>query len=455
MSQGHTIPILHLSRMLSDRHVSVTVITNSATKSALFKNNFISVINIPFPDPPALQTNDELPCMASFINYIKSTKQLQPEFEQLVRSLTPVTCIISDGFLIWTQDSADKLGIPRLVFSGMNMFSSTMFNIMDNINQHGEVRSINDPFPVPGFPRIKLTASHLEIGFKDDDPISEGSDFVLRYQEATDRSYGMVVNSFYELEHEFNDYWNQNFVPKAWLVGPFCVAQPHAPMVEKPSWVHWLDKKLEAKEPVLYVSFGTQAEASEKELLEVADGLEMSNISFMWVVKPKELTFISVGFRERVKGRGLLVGEWVDQVEILNHEAVCGFLSHCGWNSVLESLCAGVGILAMPLVAEQHLNAVMLVDEIGVGLRLWPRNMTTRGVVDAKEVAKMVVELMEGDSGKRVKKKVKEVKESAHCAMKEGGSSWRSLEMLIDNVCGVMHSKVKDSTLDVVNFDVL
>ncbi|KAD4585656.1 hypothetical protein E3N88_23257 [Mikania micrantha] len=213
-------------------------------------------------------------------------------------------------------------------------------------------------------------------------------------------------------------------------------------MTEKPTWIQWLDMKLEMNEPVLYVSFGSQAEASAEQLREVAIGLERSNISFMWVVKPKQLQIIDPRFDEKIKGRGKVVAEWVDQMEILKHEIVSGFLSHCGWNSILESMYAGIAVLAMPLMAEQHLNARMVVEEIGMGLRLWPKDMVARGVVGAEEVAKMVVELMEGEGGRKVRKRVKEVREDAYGAMKEGGSSWSTLALLIDHVCGVVHSAV-------------
>ncbi|KAL4559704.1 hypothetical protein LXL04_031848 [Taraxacum kok-saghyz] len=448
MSEGHTIPLLYLSRILSDRHISVTIITTSpANYSAIratLKNDSISVIDIPFPDnivgvPPGVEVIDKLPSMSSFISFVEATEKLQPRFEEVVRSLPSVNCIISDGFLMWTQDSADKLGIPRLVFYGINNFSMTLCNLMTQFKPHAAVSSDDEPFPVPNFPRLKLTVNDFEPPFSELDPKGPALEFIVRQQETMAKSHGMVVNSFYELEPEFVDYWNKNYPPKAWCVGPLCLAKaPPAPkkFLEKPTWVKWLDGKLTANEPVLYVSFGSQAEASPEQVREVAVGLKRSNVSFMWVIKSKMLPLIGEGFEERVKGRGKVVAEWVDQVEILNHEIVHGFLSHCGWNSMLESICAGVAVVAMPMMAEQHLNARMVVEEIGMGLRVWPRGMVARGVVGAEEVEKVVVELMEGEEGRRVRKRVKEVKEMTYDAMKEGGSSWRTLDSLIDHVCG-------------------
>ncbi|XP_023765011.1 UDP-glycosyltransferase 90A1 [Lactuca sativa] len=452
MSQGHTIPLLYLSRILSDRHISVTLITtpaNYSTIRATVKNDSISIIEIPFPDnivgvPPGVEVTDKLPSMSSFISFVEATEKLQPRFEEVIRNLPPVTCIISDGFLMWTQDSADKLGIPRLVFYGINNFSTAMCNIMAKFKPHAAVSSDDEPFPVPNFPRLKLTKNDFEPPFNELNPKGPALEFILRQHESMAKSHGMVVNSFYELEPEFVDYWNQNYAPKPWCVGPLCVAKPPGTemFVEKPTWVQWLDAKLTANEPVLYVSFGSQAEATPEQLREVAVGLERSNVSFMWVIKSKQLMLIEDGFEERVKGRGKVVTEWVDQVEILNHEIVHGFLSHCGWNSMLESMCAGVAVLAMPMIAEQHLNARMVVEEIGMGLRAWPRGMVARGIVGAEEVERKVVELMEGEGGRRVRKRVKEVKESAYDAMKEGGSSWRTLDSLISHVCGHMHSTI-------------
>ena len=128
--------------------------------------------------------------------------------------------------------------------------------------------------------------------------------------------------------------------------------------------------------------------------------------------------------------------DWVDQREILMHESVQGFLSHCGWNSVLESICAGVPILAWPMMAGQPLNARMIVEEIKVGLRVETCDGSVRGFVKWEGLKKMVKELIEGEKGKEVRKKCKEVAEKAMKAMGEGGSSKCTLDLLIDEMCG-------------------
>lgn len=145
---------------------------------------------------------------------------------------------------MWTQDSADKFNIPRLVFYGTNIFCMTMCNIMAQFKPHAMVSSDDEAFNVPGFTRFKLTANDFEPPFSEVEPKGPMLDFLLKQQKAMVRSHGLVINSFYELEHEFNNYWNRNYGPKAWLVGPFCVAKSHASNVT--------DSELSTKTMVCY-----------------------------------------------------------------------------------------------------------------------------------------------------------------------------------------------------------
>lgn len=102
---------------------------------------------------------------------------------------------------------------------------------MAQFKPHAAVGSDDELFSVPGFDRFKLSANDFDPPFNEVDMKGPALEFLIRQQKAMARSYGMVVNSFYELEPEFNEYWDKNYGPKAWLVGPFCVAKPPAPEV--------------------------------------------------------------------------------------------------------------------------------------------------------------------------------------------------------------------------------
>ncbi|KAL4577191.1 hypothetical protein LXL04_013295 [Taraxacum kok-saghyz] len=263
-------------------------------------------------------------------------------------------------------------------------------------------------------------------------------------------SYGVIMNSFYELERQFIDYLNRESKPKPWCVGPFYLTENESPPRVDPGvyrWVEWLDQKLAQGSSILYVAFGSQAEISSKQLEAISKALEESQVKFLWVVRNSETSVVDE-LQERVGERGIIVREWVDQLAILKHESVTGFVSHCGWNSVLESICSQVPILAWPMMAEQPLNARMVVEEIKIGLRVETCDGTVKGLVTSEELKKTVKELMEGEKGKEVRKKVKEVGDAAKEAMAEVGSSWRGLNELIDELQTIRNSKTGDFSVD-------
>ncbi|KAL0307961.1 UNVERIFIED_CONTAM: UDP-glycosyltransferase 90A1 [Sesamum angustifolium] len=419
MSHGHTTPILYLSRLLHSRSAAVTIFTtsgNSPPIRACLEDTDVSVIELPFPQNiegirPGIENTHKLPSMACFFPFVQCTKLMRKSFENALESLTPpVSCVISDGFLGWTLKSAQKFGVPRFAFFGMGNFSFTMYQILGRERPHAGTNSLDEPFSMPDFPGLKLTRNDFEPPYSDIEPSGPYVEFMAEQMAAAAMSEGIIVNSFYELEQCYADYWNKKFGPKALCVGPLCMAAA-APSqaVEKPSYTQFLDGKSAEGEPVLYVAFGTQAEVSAEQLQEL--------------------------LRDWNNLRGIVVKDWVDQQQILRHEGVKGFLSHCGWNSVMESISAGVPILALPFMAEQHMNARFVAEEAGVGLRIMPRSGSVRGFVAAEEVERKVRELMmDGEKGAEVRKKVAEYHDAACDAVKEGGSSTLTLDMLIDEV---------------------
>ncbi|KAJ1375791.1 UDP-glycosyltransferase family, conserved site [Sesbania bispinosa] len=370
--------------------------------------------------------------MSLFHDFANATVAMQPHFEQVLETLLPrVTFMVTDAFLWWTLQSATRFGVPRFAFNGMCCYSACLTieamrcGILDD-----------ESVSLTRFPCIKLSKEDFDFSFVNPDTTSLESEFFMKTYSAMVNSYGVLVNSFYELEPKFVDCLNTHYSPKRWCVGPFCLIQqatnsyPQPEPGMKPRWMQWLDHRLEEKCPVLYVAFGSQAEISNEQLEEITIGLEESRVSFLWVIRKDEECGVLDGFEERVKERGMVTREWVDQREILMHESVEGFLSHCGWNSVIESICAGVPILAWPLMADQHLNAKMVEEELKVGFKV-----ETRGFVKWEALRKSVRELMEKEKGREVRKKVREVAEMAKKAVEEGGSSWSTLESLLNETC--------------------
>ncbi|OVA18915.1 UDP-glucuronosyl/UDP-glucosyltransferase [Macleaya cordata] len=133
------------------------------------------------------------------------------------------------------------------------------------------------------------------------------------------------------------------------------------------------------------------------------------------------------GFLVRTKDRGLVLKSWAPQVSILNHKSVGGFVTHCGWNSILEAVCAGIPMVAWPLYAEQRLNKMLLVEEMKLALSI---DESKGGFVSAAELEKRVKGLMDSEEGKALRENILMMSEAAKAAIGEGGSSHGTLKEL-------------------------
>ncbi|CAH8262683.1 unnamed protein product [Arabidopsis lyrata] len=455
MSKGHIIPLLQFGRLLLRHHrkeptISFTVTVFTTPKNQPFISDFLSdapeikVISLPFPEnitgiPPGVESTDKLPSMSLYVPFTRATKLLQPFFEETLKNLPQVSFMVSDGFLWWTSESAAKFKIPRLVFYGINSYASAVVisTFQHKLFTEPEIKSDTEPVTVPNFPWIHVKKCDLDHVLTDPKQSGPAHELFVDQMISTTTSHGFLVNSFYELESAFVDNNNNHSGrPKSWCVGPLCLTDPPKSKSAKPAWIHWLDRKREEGRPVLYVAFGTQAEISDKQLKELALGLEDSKVNFLWVTRKDVEETIGEGFNDRIRESGMIVRDWVDQWEILSHESVKGFLSHCGWNSAQESICVGVPLLAWPMMADQPLNAKMVVEEIKVGVRVETEDGSVKGFVTREELSRKVKELMEGKTGKTARKNVKEYSKMAKAALVEGtGSSWKNLDLLLKELC--------------------
>ncbi|KAL4372568.1 hydroquinone glucosyltransferase-like [Arachis hypogaea] len=200
--------------------------------------------------------------------------------------------------------------------------------------------------------------------------------------------------------------------------------------------IAWLNQQ--PSNSVLFVTFGSGGTLTIKQQNELAWGLELSGQRFLWVVRAPSNgsasasffnagyndgnnvgSYLPKGFVEKTQGRCKLVTSWAPQVEILRHPAMAAFLTHCGWNSLLESVTNGVPMIAWPLYAEQRMNAMMVDEEIGVGVKVKVGEGALVPREEVERVAKMV--MVEGQKRNSIKQKAKELKQikvqSTHCRL--------------------------------------
>ena len=451
MAQGHTLPLLDLSKALSLQQIKVSIITTPSNAKSITKNianyPFINVIEIPFPAidglPQGCENTSQLPSKEFFGPFLGATKQLQEPFDQVLQTMleseTPPLCVISDFFLGWTLASCQALGVPRLVFHGMGVLSMVISRSAWVLAPQLRSTSMFEPLDMPDL-KLPFTLTRADLpgdltnSPNQDDPASQFSREVM---EADAQSWGVIVNSFEELEKTHIPSLESFYVDgaKAWCLGPLFLhdksegLEKSTAQKDSSTLTQWLNEQVKP-DSVMYVSFGTQADVSDAQLDEVAFGLEESGSPFIWVAR-SETWSLPGGMEEKIKGRGLIVKEWVDQRQILSHRAIGGFLSHCGWNSVLESLSADVPILAWPMIAEQFLNAKFIVGVLGAALGVRGSNEV---FVSRQAISEGVKELMAGQKGRSARERAEAIGMVARRAVQNGGSSHDALSKLVDQL---------------------
>ncbi|CAO2197720.1 unnamed protein product [Urochloa humidicola] len=198
----------------------------------------------------------------------------------------------------------------------------------------------------------------------------------------------------------------------------------------------WLDAQPERS--VVFLCFGSMGTISEEQLKEIAIGLDKSGQRFLWVVRmaaniddPNRIlekqcalnldAFLPEGFLDRTKNRGLVVKSWAPQVDVLNHPAIGAFVTHCGWNSMMEGVMAGVPVLCSPLYAEQKMNKIFMTEDMSIGVEM---EGYREGFIKAKEVEAKIRMVMESNEGREFKARVVARKKEAEAAFEVGGSSY-------------------------------
>lgn len=231
-----------------------------------------------------------------------------------------------------------------------------------------------------------------------------------RFFQCVERSSSIVlIKTSKEIESKYLEYFSVQVGKEVVPVGPL-VQEFEDKEDDDKVFIEWLDKKKNSS--VVFVSFGSEYFLSKDEIEEMAYGLELSGVDFIWVLrfhggeKAKVHEALPQGFLGRVGDKGMVVEAWAPQGKILKHESIGGFVSHCGWSSILEGVKFGVPIVAMPMQLDQPLNAKVVVG-VGVGVEVKREN----GRFKREEVGRVIKQVVVEDEGKQVRERVKEVRE--------------------------------------------
>ncbi|KAL7192471.1 hypothetical protein ACSBR2_024330 [Camellia fascicularis] len=449
--QGHITPLLKLAKLFHHRGFQITFVNAAFIHRRLLKSSaaFISSVagfrfktmpdSLPFGDDEELSPQLLFSiCQASRYNFLLPFRDLISKLNDDDGSAAaPVTCIVSDALMAFPITVAQEIGVPGFLFwpnSACGFMSMKHYNLLKQRSLIPLKDELADTIVdwIPGLKDIRLK----DIPFVEID----NCDFPMREMEEAYKASGIIFNTFDILEQDVLDAISAMF-PHVYTIGPLqlllnSTSDDGLKSISCSLWeeesecLQWLNSM--KPNSVVYISFGSVAVMEPQQLTEFAWGIVNSNQPFLWIIRPNlvmgEAAALPPELLEKIKGRGM-IAKWCQQEQVLKHPSVGGFLTHCGWNSTLDSLCAGVPILCWPWLGDQCINRRYSCTHWGIGIEM-------NKDVKRDEVEKLVRNLMEGDQGKELKQKIMEWKKLAVEATSDGGSSFMNLEKLVNEVLG-------------------
>ncbi|KAK2664479.1 hypothetical protein Ddye_003053 [Dipteronia dyeriana] len=404
--QGHITPMLQFGKRLVSKGIKVTLVTSVYLSKSMHvdpeSSIAIETISDGFDHTGSENGGRTVDYYSSF--RINGSRKLAELIEKLAANGQPATAIVYDGLLPWAHDVAKQYGLFKAAFSNQ---SCAVNSIYYHVNR--------------GLLTLPFNGSHISL--PELPPLLPSETPLIFY-----KNDWLIFNTFYKLEEKIVDWMSKLW--KVATVGPTLPSmyldkrlendKDYSINIFEPktsACMNWLNGKPIGS--VVYVAFGSVANPVPEQMEELAWGLKGINCYFLWVMSDSMKTKLPNKFIEEISDQGLIVS-WCPQLEVLAHESTGCFVSHCGFNSVLEAISFGVPMVAMPHWVDQQTNAKFVEDVWGSGIRVL---QDEKGIVGRNVLQKAIKEIMEGDKGKVIKKNVMKWKELAKEAVDEGGSS--------------------------------
>ncbi|XP_072979504.1 UDP-glycosyltransferase 87A2-like [Typha angustifolia] len=425
--RGHINPMLPLCRRLASRRgLLVTVVVTDEWLDLLSSSSPASapVPGVRFRSIPNVLPSERTRASEYSVFLEAVMTKMERHVEEIVEGIEPkVDLILVDLLLPWAEEIGRRRGIPVAA-----LFTELASHELKRLGEDSEVPK-EDHEILRYLPKASSDLPDFTSKFS-------GKSLLTIFTEMNSwypRAQCLLFNSIHEIEtHTLNALKSKISVP-IYSIGP---SIPHHALEEEtPADTHyfkWLDSQ--PNNSVLYVSLGSFLPLSSAEMEEMTMGLKISGHRVLWTVRGD-----SAGIRDLINGDMGVVVSWCDQLRVLCHPSVGGFLTHCGWNSTLEALYSGVPMLTYPLMWDQYPNSKLVVDEWGVGFRLKDEKKDDESV-PREVIAKFVRVLMdlEADESLKMRRRAQELKEICHRAIDDQkGSSNASIDSFIrDIACG-------------------
>lgn len=462
MAHGHMIPTLDIARLFAAQGVKATVITTphnlpifieAIEEGKKIEQPLIHVELFKFPStqcglPDGCENVNQAMPIGMVPNFMKAVEMLKEQLEQYLEKIRP-SCLLVDMFLTWTIECAAKFNIPRVVFHGTSYFALCAQEIVRLHTPYKNVSSDEEPFIIPYLPHeIKMSRLQIAVDLRKEEP-TDSKTVLKMVREAELNSYGVIVNSIYELEPDYANFFSNELGRRAWHIGPVSLCSRSieykarrgnlASRVED-ECLKWLSSK--QQDSVIYICFGSMTQFTAPQLHEIAVALEASQQGFIWFVKKDEDEkggeWLPPGFKQRMEGKGLIIRGWAPQLLILEHEAVGAFVTHCGWNSVLEGITAGVPMVTWPGFPEQFYNEKLVTEILKIGVPVGVKICSMVPYIDDfvkhDALEKALRNVMEGEEARGRRNRAKKLKKMAVKAVEEDGSSYSNLRAFINEL---------------------
>ncbi|XP_022757422.1 putative UDP-rhamnose:rhamnosyltransferase 1 [Durio zibethinus] len=385
---GHLIPFFQLSVDLAKAGVKVSFISTPGNIRRLPKvpSNLATLIDFVDFQLPNLDNEQLLPegCEATVdipfekVQYLKIAYDLlRHPVKQFISDQRP-DWIFVDAIPYWVVEIAQEHQIPLINFS---VYSASVCAFLGNptsLTGDGQKRRRFSPESLTSppewfdfssslaYPRFLATGMHEGFYGENASGISDAE----RVAKIIQASKAFAVRTCPEYESEYLNTLEKIIVKPVFPIGLLLPEKPQGRRITTDnSWTEifeWLD--VQKPKSVVFVGFGSECKLSKEQIHEIANGLELSGLPFLWALRKPDwaltdLDALPSGFSERTHGRGVVCFGWAPQLDILGHPSIGGSLFHAGWGSIIETLQFGHCLVVLPFTIDQPLNARLLVEK--------------------------------------------------------------------------------------------
>ncbi|CAF1913979.1 hypothetical protein HID58_047705 [Brassica napus] len=449
-AQGHINPMLKVAKLLHARGFHVTFVNTDYNHRRILRSRgphaLDGLTSFRFETIPDGLPWTDVDAKQDMLKLIDSTMNncLSPFKDLLTRlnsssDVPPVSCIVSDASMSFTIDAGEELEIPvvllwtnsatalMLYLHYQKLMEKGIIPVKDESDLKTEIYWIPsmNTIQLKDFPDFIIKSDHQHLMLN----------FITHVTQRSKRASAIMINTFENLEHDVVSSLRSIIHPRIYPVGPLPMLEDREInrdseigrlrlnlWEEETESLDWLGTK--EKKSVLYVNFGSITVLTSEQLLEFAWGLAMSGKEFLWVVR----SILPADFLSETADRGMVVTGWCPQEKVLSHPAIGGFLTHCGWNSMMESVFAGVPMICWPFFADQLTNRKFCCEEWGLGMEIGDE-------VKRDRVEAVVREVMDGAGGVEIREKVMEWRRVAgEASAPPCGSSFVNFQTVVNEV---------------------